>query len=120
MFDLTSDDISFYKDVLGYFKAIEYWNDRDSGCWEEDRRVNCSSVGIVAAAMGQVVTVCGLQTTSELSELREIAQSLRERSLPTLSRLPFESPPDRLADAAVLCSSIRMRRYLTSRLKTGS
>ena len=102
MFDLTSDEISFYKDVLGYFKAIEYWSDRDSGCWEEDRRVNCSSVGIVAAAMGQVMTVCGLQPTSEWSELREIAQSLKERSLPTLSRLPFESPPDRLADAALL------------------
>ncbi len=102
MFDLTSDEISLYKDMLGYFKDIEYWSDLDSGCWEEDRRVNCSSVGIVAAAMGQVMTLCGLQPAGELSELREVAQSLRERGLVTLDRLPFESPPDRLADAAVL------------------
>jgi len=34
-----------------YFDAIKYWQDEDSGHWEEIRKINASSIGIVVAAL---------------------------------------------------------------------
>jgi Glycosyl hydrolases family 15 len=34
-----------------YFQAIRYWQDRDSGHWEEARKLQCSSVGAVVAGL---------------------------------------------------------------------
>lgn len=34
-----------------YFQAIEYWQDEDSGHWEEDRKIEASSIGVVVAGL---------------------------------------------------------------------
>ena len=34
-----------------YFEAIQYWNDEDSGHWEERRKIEASSIGCVVAGM---------------------------------------------------------------------
>ncbi len=34
-----------------FFAAISYWQDRDSGHWEEARKLQCSSVGAVVAGL---------------------------------------------------------------------
>ncbi len=34
-----------------YFEAIEYWQDQDSGHWEETRKVSASSIGTVIAGL---------------------------------------------------------------------
>ncbi|RCJ17541.1 phosphorylase kinase [Nostoc sp. ATCC 43529] len=34
-----------------YFSAIYYWQDRDSGHWEEERKVEASSIGVVNAGL---------------------------------------------------------------------
>ena len=34
-----------------YFEAIAYWQDEDSGHWEEDRKVSASSIGVVVASL---------------------------------------------------------------------
>jgi phosphorylase kinase alpha/beta subunit len=34
-----------------YFQAIQYWNDPDSGHWEEERKVSASSIGTVLAGL---------------------------------------------------------------------
>lgn len=34
-----------------YFEAIEYWQDEDSGHWEETRKVSASSIGTVIAGL---------------------------------------------------------------------
>ena len=34
-----------------YFEAIQYWRDRDSGHWEETRKVSASSIGAVVAGL---------------------------------------------------------------------
>ena len=34
-----------------YFEAIAYWQDEDSGHWEEDRKVSASSIGAVVASL---------------------------------------------------------------------
>ena len=37
-----------------YFEAIRYWQDEDSGHWEETRKVSASSMGIVVAGLRQM------------------------------------------------------------------
>ena len=34
-----------------YFEAIAFWQDEDSGHWEEDRKVAASSIGVVVASL---------------------------------------------------------------------
>jgi hypothetical protein len=34
-----------------YFQAVSYWQDEDSGHWEETRKVEASSIGVVVAAL---------------------------------------------------------------------
>ncbi len=37
-----------------YFEAIRYWEDEDSGHWEEARKVEASSIGAVLAGLGEL------------------------------------------------------------------
>jgi phosphorylase kinase alpha/beta subunit len=37
-----------------YFKAIRYWEDEDSGHWEEVRKINASSIGVVVAGLKEL------------------------------------------------------------------
>lgn len=34
-----------------YFEAIAYWQDEDSGHWEEERKISASSIGVVVASL---------------------------------------------------------------------
>lgn len=34
-----------------YFQAINYWQDEDSGHWEEERKIEASSIGVVVAGL---------------------------------------------------------------------
>ena len=86
-----------------YFDRIAYERDADSGHWEEDRRVNASSVGCVVAALETLARVLerrdGCPVDLEPAELRALARRGRER---LAWSLPHESPPQRRADAALL------------------
>ena len=37
--------------LILYFEAIEYWQDEDSGHWEEDAKIEASSIGAVVASL---------------------------------------------------------------------
>jgi hypothetical protein len=102
-FRLSQDERDLYGLFPAYFWAIKYWEDLDSGAWEESRKVNSSSVGAVAAALLEFQKL-------ERSERRRCSEAERKRldalvrnGLQTLHRqLPFESPPIRKTDAALL------------------
>ncbi|MDJ0508064.1 MAG: glycoside hydrolase family 15 protein [Crocosphaera sp.] len=40
--------------IIVYFKAIKYWQDEDSGHWEEDPKIEASSIGVVVAALTEI------------------------------------------------------------------
>ena len=42
-----------------YFQAIRYWEDEDSGHWEETRKVSASSIGTVVAGLDEVERLLG-------------------------------------------------------------
>jgi Glycosyl hydrolases family 15 len=105
----TADDAEVYGVFPAYFAAIRYWRDSDSGAWEEGRKINNSSVGAVVAGLEEVLTYKE-RTRSDVGvdlplapltpeNLRELIAEGRKRLADTL---PFESPPERKVDSALL------------------
>jgi Glycosyl hydrolases family 15 len=107
---MTVEDFEIYRLFPDYFEAIDYWRDEDSGAWEEGRKVNNSSVGAVLAGLEELRKYTSTSAAASLPEIASftsarseklefLIQKGRERLATTL---PFEAPPDRLVDSAVL------------------
>ena len=48
---LNSDNIELLTLFTRYFEAIRFWRDEDNGHWEEKRKKEASSIGVVVAAL---------------------------------------------------------------------
>jgi len=94
---LSDTDLEIFRLFPDYFGAIEYWRDEDSGAWEEGRKVNNSSVGAVVAGLEQVMACDAFRGNRE--QLKRLAVKGRDQLSKTL---PFEAPPERLVDSALL------------------
>jgi phosphorylase kinase alpha/beta subunit len=112
-FSVSGDDLALIERFLGYFQAIRFWQDEDSGHWEETRKVEASSIGVVTGGLNALLTL--LRTVSGLSETFgaerigkniRLAAELGERGKQALDKiLPAECvQPDksRRYDAALL------------------
>lgn len=44
-------DLQFLSLFPLYFNALQYWQDEDSGHWEETRKISASSIGVVVGAL---------------------------------------------------------------------
>ena len=51
-----------------YFRTIRFWEDEDSGHWEEARKISASSIGVVTAALRQVTRLAGMVWRDDLVE----------------------------------------------------
>ncbi|MGO9518271.1 MAG: glycoside hydrolase family 15 protein [Candidatus Korobacteraceae bacterium] len=104
--DLDERDYQLYRLFPPYFNAIRYWEDADSGAWEEDLKVNSSSIGVVAAglrAMEAYLQGKGGATWKDRDDLLQMIRGLVGKGLAHLEQsLPCESPPQRCADGALL------------------
>ena len=104
--ELDESDYELYRLFPLYFKAISYWEDADSGAWEEDLKVNSSSVGVVVAGLRAMETHLQGQsgaTWKNRDSLLPIVGDLIGRGCAHLENsLPCESPPQRCADGALL------------------
>jgi GH15 family glucan-1,4-alpha-glucosidase len=119
---LTPEEWDIYTLFPAYFEAIAYWHDQDSGAWEEGLKINNSSVGAVVAGLEELQRYLrgprskkelGAKKLAELDKktLAELIAKGRKRLDTTL---PFESPPERLVDSALL-SLIHPLGTITSR-----
>jgi len=124
-FSLSAEESQLYGLFPAYFDAIQYWKDQDSGAWEEARRINSSSIGAVMAGLREVEIYL-----REGNEVRGVGKSALRELLKKGRRvlevqLPFEAPPERRTDAALLfliyplgvVSDARMKRLLVSLLR---
>lgn len=96
-----------------YFQAIEYWQDEDSGHWEEDRKIEASSIGVVVAGLkslnllladAEIAKHCVykdmLVTKKFLDELISVGKTALNEILP--AECIQMSPKNRKYDAALL------------------
>jgi phosphorylase kinase alpha/beta subunit len=109
-FPFAAEDWEVYSDFPAYFDAIEFWEDRDSGAWEESRKINNSSVGAVVAGLGELRKYLtdthgqrGVPPEHNSIERISFIDNLQAKGEARLkATLPFEAPPDRLIDSAPL------------------
>lgn len=104
---LSPADVEILVLLLRYWDAIEYWQDEDSGHWEETRKVEASSIGVAVGALRAFLAWLeqgtGREQVSNMPEVRELTLQLLQQGNETLRRLlPHES---RDADPA------KARRY---------
>ncbi|HUL34076.1 MAG TPA: glycoside hydrolase family 15 protein [Candidatus Eisenbacteria bacterium] len=99
---LRNEEKELYGVLADYFRAIQYWKDRDSGAWEEGRKVNSSSVGAVMAGLEEMRKYLrgGERISGVTAKGLEELLAKGERTLE--EQLPLEAPPEREADSATL------------------
>ena len=95
-----------------YFEAIAFWQDKDSGHWEEERKVAASSIGVVVAslqAFRKLLTKCLFKSDRfgyrDKLITAQLLNNLIQKGIKALYKiLPAESvqPELRRYDAALL------------------
>lgn len=107
-YNLSPIDLEVWSIFPFYFEAIEFWKDQDSGHWEETRKVESSSIGVVVAALEEMKKY--LEGTSQecfahdnKKVTTQLLDKLIRKGRNKLNQfLPYESPPRRKADGALL------------------
>lgn len=96
-----------------YFMAIHYWQDEDSGHWEEHRKIEASSIGVAAAGLQALEELLAQdsnqidnQTDGNLFNLDLLAELIAQGKSALESILPAECiqphPQERRYDAALI------------------
>ncbi|MEI6776117.1 MAG: glycoside hydrolase family 15 protein [Chloroflexales bacterium] len=108
---LSSGDLELLGRFPLYFRAIRYWQDKDSGHWEEKRKVEASSIGVVVAGLRALRTLLatrGIETLAIDGEpvsgaLLDTLIGAGEQALDTILPAECIDPTDyRAYDAALL------------------
>jgi phosphorylase kinase alpha/beta subunit len=105
--DLTQEQEELLALFPRYLKAIEYYADADNGTWEEHQKVNSSSIAACIAGLRGIARYARLRGTNapSLTSVLPLIDPLIEIGRDVLSaNLPFETPPQRNADAALVFS----------------
>lgn len=59
---ITSEQKQLLALFVLYFDKIQYWEDEDNGHWEEAKKIEASSIGVVIAALTELRTLMQQQT----------------------------------------------------------
>lgn len=81
-----NDDYRIIQKLVHYLSTLQYWNDPDSGMWEENEEVHASSIGACLAGLKMIKNVKGIEVSDELIEKGH--QAL-EKMLPRESKNKF-------------------------------
>ncbi len=64
--------------LADYFSVVGYWEDEDSGHWEETRKISASSIGVVVAGLRAWIDC--LRTSPDLSAPDEVRSGLTAKA----------------------------------------
>jgi GH15 family glucan-1,4-alpha-glucosidase len=64
----NDDDRRVVQKLVWYLSTLEYWNDADSGIWEEDQEIHASSVGACLAGLEMAKHIQGIEVPEDLLE----------------------------------------------------
>src|SRR5580698_3916093 len=56
-----ADDVRVLQKLVWYLSTLEYWNDPDSGMWEENEEIHSSSVGACLAGLEMAKHIDGIE-----------------------------------------------------------
>jgi GH15 family glucan-1,4-alpha-glucosidase len=78
----TPDHLRIVNKLVKYLQAIEYWQDKDSGMWEEDEEMHASSAG---------ACIAGLKSISKHPRIEVPVSLIRKGEVALNQLLPRES-----------------------------
>lgn len=64
----TDDDRRVLQKLVWYLSTLQYWQDPDSGMWEENEEVHASSIGACLAGLISIQNVEGIEVPERLIE----------------------------------------------------
>jgi GH15 family glucan-1,4-alpha-glucosidase len=90
--------------LVKYLEAVEYWQDMDSGMWEEDEEIHASSVGACVAGLKSVARLPKIEVPMQLirrgeNALNHLLPRESERKFTDLSLLSLIWPYDVVTEA---------------------
>jgi GH15 family glucan-1,4-alpha-glucosidase len=97
----TERELSMLALFPHFFKAIEFWQDQDSGHWEEVRKISASSIGTVVAGLESLRRLLDVRASDP--DLIPLTADLAERGRQALAEI--------LPNECVQISPSRNRRY---------
>jgi GH15 family glucan-1,4-alpha-glucosidase len=86
------DDKRVVQKLVWYLSTLEYWNDPDSGMWEESQELHASSVGACLAGLSMIKGVAGI----------EVPEELLKKGRETLSAILPRESKEKFVDLALL------------------
>ena len=86
------DDRRVVQKLVWYLSTLEYWNDPDSGMWEENQELHASSVGACLAGLTMIRNVAGI----------EVPKALLEKGRATLRAILPRESKEKFVDLALL------------------
>ena len=92
LLQLDEDDRRVLQKLVWYLSTLHYWNDPDSGMWEENQEVHSSSVGACLAGLKMIKNVEGIEVPEELIQKGE----------ETLRRILPRESESKIVDLALL------------------
>lgn len=88
----TPEDFAVVQKLVHYLGSLQYWQDPDSGMWEEDEEIHASSIG---------ACVAGLLSVRRLSKIHVPLEYIRNGKMMLNKLLPRESEK-KFVDLALL------------------
>lgn len=88
----TDDDKRIVQKLVDYLNTIQYWNDPDSGMWEEAEELHASSIG---------ACIAGLKAAAQLPYIR-VPEGATEKGRNALAYLLPRESKSKFADLALL------------------
>lgn len=82
----TPDQLRIVNKLVKYLGSIEYWDDGDSGMWEEGEELHASSIGACVAGLRSIQRVEGVDVPDELIQK---GQEVLDALLPRESQTKF-------------------------------
>lgn len=67
-----ADNLRVAQKLVDYLGTLQYWQDPDSGVWEEDEEIHASSVGACLAGLRSIARVDGIKVPAELIQRGEL------------------------------------------------
>jgi phosphorylase kinase alpha/beta subunit len=108
--ELSQDEEELLAVVVKYLDATNYASDPNNGTWEEDPDVKSSSIAACIAGLRAVRQYARARASAALAHVLPRIDALIQAGGAVLTaNLPFETPPHRNADAALLFAIYPLR-----------
>lgn len=88
----SEEDYRVIQKLVNYLASLEYWQDPDSGVWEETQEVHASSIGACVAGLEMIKNLEGI----------EVPEDLIKKGYATLARLLPRESEKKFVDLALL------------------